>query len=277
MDEGSDFQPPGIEAAANKPLYFFEVDSGAHRIRAELLEEDVRSGHKDATHTIYSMGSMEAFEASARDLKDVELDKEMNYNILSLGRYVNFETALGWRVSLVQLPNTHTGLRKFDWTMATVRDLPKTDRPFPLFQKYLRNAVIRKNGQGTSPTECPRVEINCAGNRKMASEIRKTAVESIYRFRYGCTSYIVELTFRHEWDGLGGSSDVSEPLATYTISLFGEHWGSQLGVRDLGWGVDLQHLFVEDQDKDTRGSTGKARVEAFVRMIGKIRDALDAI
>lgn len=86
MDEESGFQPPGIVAAANKPLYFFEVHLGAHRIRAELVEEDVRSGEEHDTYTIYSMGSMEAFEASAMDLKDVELDKEMNYNILSLGR-----------------------------------------------------------------------------------------------------------------------------------------------------------------------------------------------
>lgn len=168
--------------------------------------------------------------------------------------------------------------------MATVRDLPKTGRRFPLFQQYLRNAAVRMNGQGTSPTEYPRVKINHAGNRKMASEIRKTAVESVYRFRYSCTPYVVELTFRREWDGLEGSSDANEPRTTYSISLFGEHWqnaretwGNQSGVRDSGWGPDLEHLFVEDQDMGTRGVTGKARVEAFVRMIGKIRDALDAI
>lgn len=182
------------------------------------------------------------------------------------------------------MPNTHTGLRKIDWAMATVRDLRKTDRPFPLFQQYLRNAVIRKKGQDTSPTEYPRVEINHAGNRKMASEIRKTAVESVYRFRYGCTPYVVELTFRREWDGLGGSSDANEPHTTYSITVLGEHWrhakdtwGEQFGVRDSGWGADLEHLFVEDQDKGAGGVTGKARVEAFVRMISKIRDTLDAV
>ena len=86
MDVDSDFQPPGIEAADNKPLQFFEVHSGAHRIKAELVEEDVRSGDEHDIYTVYSMGNMEAFEASVLDLKDVELDKEMNYNILSLGR-----------------------------------------------------------------------------------------------------------------------------------------------------------------------------------------------
>ena len=168
--------------------------------------------------------------------------------------------------------------------MATVRDLPKTGRPFPLFQQYLRNAVITKKEQGTSPAEYPRVRISHAGNRKMASEIRKTVVESVYRFRYGCTAYVVELTFRHEWDGLGVFSDANEPHTTYSISVFGEHWrhardtcGDQFGLRDSGWGADLEHLFVEDQDDSTRGVTGKARVEAFVRMIGKIRDTLDAI
>ena len=85
-NEESDFQPPGVQAVANKPLYFFEVHTETHRIRAELVEEDVRSGGQHDTYTIYSMGNMEAFEASAMDLKDVELDKEMNYTILSLGR-----------------------------------------------------------------------------------------------------------------------------------------------------------------------------------------------
>ena len=36
-DEESDFQPPGIEAGANKPLYFFEVHTEARRVRVARL------------------------------------------------------------------------------------------------------------------------------------------------------------------------------------------------------------------------------------------------
>lgn len=129
----------------------------------------------------------------------------------------------------------------------------------------------------------PHVRLSLDGNepdKVLMCNIQKTAISSVYNFRYGLTNYILEFIIRREWKSVRGMTLRHKPSSvTYSINLKGEHWGDYNGNRATdftgsgrGWGSELEHLLPNNPGQDA--ATGNIRVEALLHTINEIHKIL---
>jgi hypothetical protein len=114
--------------------------------------------------------------------------------------------------------------------------------------------------------------------QRLSSQLNKVAIKSVYRFKYSSTYYVVEFTIRREWENIMAMTDRREPLATFGITVYGEHWGdtraSDVAKTGRGWGEELEILFSDELAQGSANANGESRVRAFVETINAVRDAL---
>ncbi|KAK8056750.1 hypothetical protein PG993_001977 [Apiospora rasikravindrae] len=247
------FQPPGVNTRSLddiKPTFAFEVYSAQHRFTAQLVRE--------GDETAFSMKKLQCYPLQDED------SAEFCYNTLCLGR-------------------------NFDWKIQLMNEVPESDESYQTLKSYLATAQITLPSTTSDPNPdmatFPHVKLCLQGNmqgKALISNIQKTAIRSVYSFRYGLTDYILDFVIRREWESVRDMTLRHQPSSmTYSIILRGEHWGDYKGNRATdfsragrGWGAELEYLLPNNSGQDA--TTGNERVEALVHMINDIHKTLVA-
>ncbi|KAK8083024.1 hypothetical protein PG996_001805 [Apiospora saccharicola] len=245
------FEPPGVNTRSLddiKPTFTFDVYSAQHIFTSQLVCE--------GDDSVLSMKKLQCLPLQDED------STEFCYNTLCLGR-------------------------NFDWKIQLMNEVPALDESYQSLKTYLTAArvTLPSTPPGSDPDLAmfPHVRLSLGGNepdRVLMNNIRKTAISSIYSFRYGLTDYMLEFTIRREWDSVRDMTLRQNPSSiTYSINLKGEHWGDYKGNRATdftgsgrGWGPELEHLLPNNPGQDA--TAGNKRVEALLYMIKEIHKIL---
>ncbi|KAK7924672.1 hypothetical protein PG985_006726 [Apiospora marii] len=245
------FEPPGVNTRSLdniKPTFTFDVYSAQHRFTSQLVREG------DAT--VFSMKKLQCFPLQDKD------SAEFCYDTLCLGR-------------------------NFDWKIQLMNEVAELEESYQSLKTYLTAARITlpSTPMNSDPDLAmfPHVKLSLDGNEPnkiLMNNIQKTAISSVYSFRYGLTNYILEFVIRREWKNVRDMTLRHEPSSVnYSINLKGEHWGDYNGNRATdftgsgrGWGSELEHLLPNNPGQDA--ATGNRRVEALLHMINEIHKIL---
>ncbi|KAK8089553.1 hypothetical protein PG997_004514 [Apiospora hydei] len=216
--ENEVFQPPGVNTRSLddiKPTFAFELYSAQHMFTAQLAHE--------GDETVFSMKKLQCYPLQDED------SAEFCYNTLCLGR-------------------------NFDWKIQLMNEVPESDESYQTLTSYLATAQITLPPTTSDPNPdlaiFPHVKLCLQGNtlgKALISNIQKTAIRSVYSFRYGLTDYILDFVIRREWESVRNMTLRHQPSSTtYSIILKGEHWGDYKGNRATdfsragrGWGPSL--------------------------------------
>lgn len=167
-----------------------------------------------------------------------------------------------------------------------MNEVPALDESYQSLKTYLSTAQI-KLPSTTSDLDpdlaiFPHVRLSLGGSEadRVLMNIQKTAISSVYSFRYGLTDYILEFIIRREWKSARNMTLRQQPSSiAYSINLKGEHWGDYRGNRATdftgsgrGWGSELENLLPNNPGQDA--ATGNRRVEALLHMINEIHKIL---
>ncbi|KAK8049087.1 hypothetical protein PG994_010817 [Apiospora phragmitis] len=249
--EDSVFEPPGVNTRSLddiKPTFTFEVYSTQHRFTAHLFRE--------GDETVFSMKKIQCFPLQDED------SAAFCYNTLCLGR-------------------------NFDWKIQLMKEKQESDESYQSLKAYLATARITLPSTPSDPdldlTIFPHVNLRLEGNAQgmaLINDIQKTAIRSVYSFRYGLTNYILDFVIRRGWESVRDMTLRHQPSSTtYSITLKGEHWGDYEGNRATdfsragrGWGAELEDLLPNNPGHDA--TTGNKRVEALVHVIKDIHKIL---
>ncbi|KAI0124627.1 hypothetical protein BJ170DRAFT_685504 [Xylariales sp. AK1849] len=233
-------------AAEVRAEYVFEAESSQYRFRAYLQSAgDAGVGGQAGA---FRTSRIQVFKVAERSGSGAELD----ITTLSVDR-------------------------KFDWKIETVHASPEADKSFESLKSELRSAKIGfLQGQGERDEDYPHVRFH---NRGRLVNVKKVAMNSIFRFMYSGTEYVVDLTIRREWNGIPDMSDGKDPTTTFGATVYGQHWrqtrASEVAKPGQGWGKELESLLGDDQDQE-EAANGQDRVRGFVKTIHAIRNALSA-
>ncbi|KAK8126308.1 uncharacterized protein PG998_002067 [Apiospora kogelbergensis] len=241
------FQPPGVNTLLlddMEPTFTFDVYSAQHKFTSQLVRE--------GDEKVFSMKKFQCFPLQDED------NAELCYNTLCLGR-------------------------GFDWKIQLMNEVRESDESYRSLKAYLATAKITfpSTPLGSDPDSIifPHVKLDLKSNTLVGC-IQKTAIRSVYSFRFGLTNYILDFVIRREWTSVRDMTLRHEPSSkTYSVTLRGEHWGDYQGNRATdfsragrGWGAELEDLLPNDPDQNA--TTGTTRVEALVNMTKEIHKIL---
>jgi hypothetical protein len=165
----------------------------------------------------------------------------------------------------------------------TVPRAPFADTGYEIMRSEILSANVRVCRVSKSrDADYPRLRFE--GRHAKARLLGPVAVRSVFRFRYNPAPYQVEFTIRRQWtNALAMGNQRNEPTTTFGITVYGEHWGdtraSELAKTSEGWGSQLEHLFVDTQNRPhnfgmSGGSPGEERTRELINVIHDIRQVL---
>lgn len=247
-----------------EPTFTFDVYSAQHKFTSQLVRE--------GDEKVFSMKKFQCFPLQDED------NAELCYNTLCLGRYV-----ATYQHCRRATPANLVSFRGFDWKIQLMNEVRESDESYRSLKAYLATAKITfpSTPLGSDPDSIifPHVKLDLKSNTLVGC-IQKTAIRSVYSFRFGLTNYILDFVIRREWTSVRDMTLRHEPSSkTYSVTLRGEHWGDYQGNRATdfsragrGWGAELEDLLPNDPDQNA--TTGTTRVEALVNMTKEIHKIL---
>ena len=168
--------------------------------------------------------------------------------------------------------------RKYDWRIVTTGRVSEEQHSTRDLVDFVQS-VEATYRRGHCTVDSPYPQLVFRGRHKLASQISKLSVLSIWRLAFERTCYIVDITVRRSWTNFQDMSRGIAPRVSLTISIHGEHWDelaldSRDGGEHAGWGYDLEHLFYDEPGEPI--SSAEHRVRCFLLTLDAIRASLEA-